>query len=130
MIRVIIVDNEETFRKALKTILLNIGDVEIVAEASNGEEFLNLIGQCAADLVFMDVKMPVMDGVEATRRAKTVYPELPIMAFSSYETQYYIDRMIEAGANGFLSKSADNYDLLAGIINGIKTGDFFKIKNY
>ncbi|HOV10350.1 MAG TPA: response regulator transcription factor [Bacteroidales bacterium] len=130
MVRVIIVDNEATFRKGLKTILLNIGDVEIVAEASNGEEFLNVLDQHNADLVFMDVKMPVMDGMEATRKAKAHYPYLSIVAFSSYETQYYQEKMMDAGASDYLLKSADNYDLLANIINKTKAGKFSGMNNY
>ena len=123
MTRVIIVDNEATFRKGLKTILQNIGDVDIVAEASNGEEFLALLNTVSAELVFMDVKMPVLDGFEATRRARAEHPDMTIIAFSSYETQDYIDRMIEAGADGYLSKSADNYDSLVKIVNNVNAGD-------
>ncbi|MCK9612476.1 MAG: response regulator transcription factor [Bacteroidales bacterium] len=125
-----IVDNEEAFRKGLKTILLNIGDVDIVAEASNGKEFLEQLDCCEADLVFMDVKMPVMDGLEATRRAKATYPELSIIAFSSYDTQYYGERMMNAGACAYLSKSADNYDMLADIISKLKTGNFSGVNNH
>ncbi len=127
MIRVILVDNEATFRKGLKTILQNIGDVNVVAEAANGEEFLEVLNHTGADLVFMDVRMPVMDGIEATRRAKTRYPGLSIFAFSSYETQYYIDKMLEAGACGYLSKSADNYDLLTNIIHSSDAGCIYGI---
>lgn len=122
MIRVIIVDNDATFRKGLKTILLNIGDVEVVAEASNGEEFLKLLEVTTADLVFMDVKMPVMDGMEATKKAKSMFTELCIIGFSSYESDDYINKMLDAGAAGYLSKSADNYDLLTQIINNPQAG--------
>jgi len=122
MIRVIIVDNEPTFRKGLKTILLNIGDVEVVAEACNGAEFLMLLEETTADVVFMDVKMPVMDGVEATRKAKCRFPELCIIGFSSYESDDYINKMLDAGATGYLSKSGDNYDLLTQIINNPQAG--------
>ena len=113
MVKVIIVDNEATFRKGLKTVLLNIGEVEIVAEATNGEEFLDILNDHLVDVVFMDIKMPIMDGIEATRRAKILNPEITIIGFSSYENQDYINRMLDAGANGYLSKSGENYDLLA-----------------
>jgi DNA-binding NarL/FixJ family response regulator len=119
-----IVDNEATFRKGLKAILLNIGDVEIVAEASNGEEFLTLMESTEVDIVFMDIKMPVMDGIEATRRAKQRYPELVIIAFSSHEQNDYVSSMMHAGASGYLSKSGDNYDVLTNIMSNPKSGIF------
>ena len=122
MVRVIIVDNEPTFRKGLKAVLGNIADVDIVGEASNGEEFLEIISNVEADLVFMDVKMPVMDGIEATRRARELFPLLTIIGFSSYENQDYINSMMNAGANGYLSKSGDNYDLLTNILSNPKAG--------
>ncbi len=124
MVRVMIVDNEATFRKGLKAILLNIGDVEIVAEASNGEEFLALIQNTEVDIVFMDIKMPVMDGIEATHRAKELYPGIVIIGFSSHEHQDYVSSMMHAGASGYLSKSCDNYDVLANIISNPKSGVF------
>lgn len=124
MVKVIIVDNEPTFRKGLKTVLLNIGEVDIVAEAANGEEFLELLTELTADVVFMDIKMPVMDGIEATKRAKCLYPELTIIGFSSYENLDYVNSMMDAGANGYLSKSGDNYDLLSEIMNNPKAGYF------
>jgi len=130
MTRIIIVDNEPTFRKGLKTILQNIGDVDVVAEASNGEEFLKLIDEISVDLVFMDVKMPVLDGVEATRKARITHPGLHIIGFSSYENEDYINRMVEAGACGYLTKSGDNYDLLSQIINNPDAGIFPGAKKF
>ena len=117
MLNVIIVDNEATFRKGLKTVLMNICDVNIIAEASNGEEFLSILKESKVDLVFMDIKMPIMDGIEATKKATTLFPNIAIYGFSSYETQEYINKMLDAGARGYLSKSKDNYDILSNIIN-------------
>lgn len=130
MTRVIIVDNEPTFRKGLKAILTNIGNVEVVGEASNGEEFLKLIDETSADIVFMDVKMPVLDGVEATRKAHVSHPEMYIIGFSSYENEDYVNRMVEAGACGYLTKSGDNYDLLSQIINNPEAGIFPGAKKF
>jgi YesN/AraC family two-component response regulator len=124
MVKVMIVDNEATFRKGLKAILQNIGDVEIVAEASNGEEFLTMIQNTEVDIVFMDIKMPVMDGIEATRKARKLYPEMVIIGFSSCEHEDYVKSMMHAGANGYLSKSGDNYDLLTNIMSNPKAGVF------
>ncbi len=124
MVQVMIVDNEATFRKGLKAILQNIGDVEVVAEAVNGAEFLELLDTMMPDLVFMDIKMPVMDGIEATRRAKELYPSIVIIGFSSCEHHDYVKGMMNAGARGYLSKSGDNYELLTEIINNPKSGVF------
>ena len=118
-------DNEATFRNGLKTVLQSIGDVEIVAEAANGQEFLNIIEKTAADLIFMDIKMPVVDGIEATRLSKQHNPNLVIIGFSSFENQDYINKMRDAGANGYLFKSADNYDKLSEILSNPNTGCFF-----
>jgi len=130
MTRVIIVDNDPTFRKGLNAILTNIGNVEVVGEASNGEEFLKLIDETSADIVFMDVKMPVLDGVEATRKARMSHPEMHIIGFSSYENEDYVNRMVEAGACGYLTKSGDNYDLLSQIINNPEAGIFPGAKKF
>lgn len=119
-----IVDNEATFRKGLKAILQNMGDVEVVAEASNGEEFLNQIKDTKVDIVFMDIKMPVMDGIEATRRANLLYPGLVIIGFSSCEHEDYVKNMMQAGARAYLSKSGDNYDLLTQLMSNPNTGIF------
>jgi DNA-binding NarL/FixJ family response regulator len=117
MKKVMIVDNEAIFRKGLRAVLENIGDVEIVAEASNGAEFLELINATEVDMVFMDIKMPVMDGVEATQQAMQKYPQLIIIGFSSLESPYYMDKMMEAGAKGYLTKSGNNYEKLVQLIN-------------
>ncbi|MGE5355474.1 MAG: response regulator transcription factor [Deltaproteobacteria bacterium] len=116
MNKLIIVDNENNFRKGLKTILQNIGNVDLIDEASNGEEFLQKLTENEYDLVFMDIKMPVMDGIEATRKAKQSHPDLIIIGFSSYESEYYRKIMIDAGASTFLSKLKNNYDILTEIL--------------
>ena len=119
-----IVDNEATFRKGLKAILQNIGDVEVVAEAANGAEFLELLKTTSPDIVFMDIKMPVMDGIEATRKATQLFPTMVIIGFSSCEHHDYVKNMMDAGAKGYLSKSGDNYELLTQIMNNPKAGIF------
>ncbi|MBK7093929.1 MAG: response regulator transcription factor [Saprospiraceae bacterium] len=116
MNRVIIVDNEINFRHGLKTILQNIGNIDYIEEASNGEEFLKILMRKDFDLVFMDLKMPVMDGIEATKKAKKLRPEIIIIGFSSYENEYYKNIMLEAGASEYLSKLKNNYDILTEIL--------------
>ncbi len=128
MSRVIIVDNDSNFRHGLKTILQNIGNVDYIEEASNGEEFLKLLLEKDFDLVFMDLKMPVMNGLEATKKARLIKPELIIIGFSSYENEEYRELMIAAGADDYLSKLRNNYDRLTDILND--TNYYFNKKEF
>jgi YesN/AraC family two-component response regulator len=116
MTRVIIVDDNENFRKGLKAVLNNMDQVEFIAEASNGKEFLDILKTSDADLVFMDIKMPYIDGIKATIEAKRKNPAIAIYAFSSYENDEYKKSMMEAGADGYLCKSHNNYELINSII--------------
>ncbi len=122
--KVIIVDNNNFFRKALGEILLSIGGVEIVVEASNGKEFLDNIKLKPADITFINIKLPHIDGVEATKIAHRTHPEMTIIGFSSLENQRYVSQMLAAGAKGYLSKNRDNYDLLKLIIENPDEGPF------
>ena len=120
MTKVLIVDDNENFRKGLKAVLNNMEQAEIIGEASNGNEFLEILSKNEVDLVFMDVKMPFLDGINATIKAKQANPNIAIFAFSSYENDEYKKSMIEAGADGYLCKSHDNYELLNHIIRNPK----------
>lgn len=117
MTRVVIVDDNENFRKGLKAVLNNMEQAVILAEASNGKEFLEILKSQDPEVVFMDIKMPLVDGITATKEAKKLHPEMLIYAFSSYENDDYKKSMMEAGANGYLYKSKDNYEQIYNIIN-------------
>lgn len=122
--KVILVDNNKFFRKALREILLSIGGVEIVAEAANGKEFLDILKQKHPDITFINIKLPIIDGVEATKIALLSHPNMTIIGFSSFDNQRYISQMLAAGARGYLSKNRDNYDLLKSIIENPDKGLF------
>lgn len=81
--------------------------VEVVGEATNGQEFLDMIDSHAVDIVLMDINMPNMDGVEATKKALANHPSLKIVALSSHQDEAYLETMIEAGVKGFLLKNID-----------------------
>jgi len=104
-IKIMIVDDHEIFRKGLKTVINNIEDAEVVAEAANGLEFLNKIDDLEVDIVFMDIKMPQMNGVEATQKALEKYPHLKIVALTMFNEDDYIQNMIDTGVMGFLIKN-------------------------
>lgn len=109
--KVIIVDDHVIFRKGLLAILNEIDSIKVVGEASNGNEVLDLLKKQEADIIFMDIKMPVMDGVEATRKVMAKYPDMKIVALTMFEEISYFNQMIEAGASGFLLKKTTTEEL-------------------
>lgn len=125
MLRVIIADDQMMFRKGLRQILENIAEVAVVGEACNGQELLDLSDKIETDLVFMDIGMPVMDGVACTTALKKKHPNVQVIGFSAYENEDCIRQMIDAGACGYLSKTRNNYELLTEILNNPRKGLFF-----
>jgi DNA-binding NarL/FixJ family response regulator len=128
--KIILVDKNCFLRKALKNTLQSIGNVEIVAEASCGQEFINLLDAVTPDIVFIDIKIPEIDGIEATRIASKKCPKAVIIGFSINDRQCYIDQMIKAGAKGYLSKCKNNYEVLSEIIRNPEKGYFYSYDNY
>lgn len=110
--KVILVDDHSLFRNGLKLLLNNSGKVTVVGEASNGQEFLDLVDGHKDTIVFMDIEMPVKDGIETTRDAIQKYPDLKIIALTMFgENEYYL-KMIEAGVKGFLLKNSEIDEVL------------------
>jgi DNA-binding NarL/FixJ family response regulator len=109
--RVIVVDDHIIFRKGLHTILNEIDLVKVVGEASNGNELLDLLKKQETDIIFMDIKMPVVNGIEATRKVLAKYPEIKIIALTMFEEISYFNEMIDAGASGFLLKKTTSEEL-------------------
>ena len=111
----IIVDDHSLFRDAIKFVLTQSDKINIIGEASNGNEFLNMIRDVKPDLVLMDIAMPVMDGIESTAEAIKRYPDLKVIALSHYGEEPYYYRMVEAGAMGFVVKDSGSDELLKAI---------------
>jgi two-component system chemotaxis response regulator CheY len=116
MRKIILVDDKVVYRNAIKALLQKIGNVEIVAEASNGNEFLNLLTEYQPDIVFMDVEMPDLNGIEATHKALEKYKDLIIIGLSMYDNPVYIEDLVKAGAKGYLLKLSDNIQIFKEII--------------
>lgn len=119
------VDRTSFLRDALKNTLLSIGNVEVVAEASTGKEFIELLDKHEADIVFIDINIEEINGIEATKIATKKHRNMAIIGFSGADRQCYVNQMVEAGANGFLSKCTNNYDILSKIIENPQKGNFF-----
>ncbi|HEB62552.1 MAG TPA: response regulator transcription factor [Bacteroidetes bacterium] len=110
-IKIITVDDHEIFRKGLKVVINQFESTEVIAEAGNGKEFLNLLNSHKPDIVFMDIRMPVMDGIEATKLAISKYPDIKIIAISMFGEEEYLENMIKAGAKGFLLKNINREEI-------------------
>jgi len=111
IISVIITDDHIIFRKGLRTILNEILFVKVIGEASNGNELLQLVKETQPDIVLMDIRMPGMDGIEATEKLLKKYPQINVIALTMHEEIGYFNKMIDAGAKGFLLKKTNKDEL-------------------
>ncbi|MCA1806120.1 MAG: response regulator, partial [Xanthomonadaceae bacterium] len=104
MIRVLIVDDHELVRTGIKRILEDTRDIRVIAEASTGEEALNQVREHGPDVVLMDVNMPGIGGLEATRKIIQAHPGLRVIVVTIHVDEPYPTRLLEAGASGYLTK--------------------------
>jgi DNA-binding NarL/FixJ family response regulator len=124
-IRIIIADDHQLFRNGLKILLNSFPDFEVIGEASNGEEFLKLLKSVTADIALMDINMPEMDGIEATRKGIKMSPDINIIALSMYDEEEYYYKMVDAGAKGFILKDSDISEVRDAILTVVKGGSDF-----
>jgi two-component system response regulator NreC len=114
-IRVLIVDDHALFREGIRLILQNQGTIKIVGEAADGEEAINMARTLKPDIVLMDVTMPGVDGLAATRQIKEDFPETQVLMLTMHESDDYFFRGLSAGASGYVLKEAVSADLIAAI---------------
>ena len=124
-IRIIIADDHQLFRNGLKILLNGFPDFEVAGEASNGEEFLKALRNTDANIALMDINMPEMDGIEATRKGLKLCPDIDIIALSMYGEEEYYYKMVDAGAKGFLLKDSDISDVREAILTVSRGGSYF-----
>jgi DNA-binding NarL/FixJ family response regulator len=108
MIRVLLVDDQALFLEGLANLLALEEDLEIVGQAYNGKEAIALTQQLQPDVILMDVRMPICDGVEATRNIHQSYPQIKIMVLTTFDEDDYIWRSLQAGALGYLLKNTSS----------------------
>jgi len=114
-IRVICADDHPVVRKGIAAILANEPEVRLVGEASNGREAVELYRRLQPDVGLMDLRLPVMDGIEATRKIRAICPEARILALTSYDGDQYIYRALEAGVRGYLLKEMAHMAIVPAI---------------
>jgi len=114
-IRVLVVDDHTIVRDGICALLALTGDMEVVGEAANGSEALKMVKELEPDVALMDIAMPIMGGLEATRRICKEFPRTRVLVLTQYDDKEYVFPVIEAGASGFISKVAASSELTSGI---------------
>ena len=114
-INIMLVDDHQVIRTGLKSFLESQPDFKVVAEASNGREAIGCAMAVRPDLILMDITMPEMDGLEATRQIKKLWPESVILCLTVHEDKFYFMEMLAAGASGYLTKLVASEELVSAV---------------
>jgi len=114
-IRVLLVDDQALFREGLETLLSVHKDIQVVGQASNGQEAVEVAAQVHPDVVLMDVRMPILDGVGATRRLKKALPQCKVIVLTTFDDDEYIFDALRTGAVGYLLKDVASTRLVEAI---------------
>jgi DNA-binding NarL/FixJ family response regulator len=115
MIKVLIVDDQNLIRQGLKALLELEADLEVIGEAENGEDAINLIAQLSPDVVLMDVRMPIMDGVAATREIHKRFAKVKVLVLTTFDDDEYVTAALQNGAMGYLLKDTPSEELAVAI---------------
>ena len=114
-IRLLLVDDHEVVRRGLRMLLENEVDLDIVGEADSGRQALDMVESLKPDVVIMDITLPDISGIDATRRIKEVYTNVAVVALTIHEDQQYFFEMLQVGASGYVPKRAAPDDLITAI---------------
>jgi len=123
-IKIVIADDHNLVRQGIRSLLALTADIEIVGEAADGREAVEIVKQLAPDIVLMDLAMPNMGGLEATRKIRREFPSTRVIALTQYDDSEYVVPVIEAGARGFITKMASPMEL-ASAIQAVYRGDSY-----
>src|SRR5665213_1294912 len=124
-IRIILADDHEIFRDGFTNLINMQPGIELVAEAADGEQLIRVTQKFLPDVVLTDIKMPVMDGIEATRDIAKKFPHIGIIALSMFNDDDLLFDMMEAGAKGYLLKNAQKEEVISAINSVNKNAQYF-----
>jgi len=125
-IRVLVVDDHAILRDGICSLLERQPGLTVVGEAGNGREALTRVGELLPDIVLMDVAMPVMDGLEATRRIKEAYPHVKVLILTQHDNREYIAPLLQAGASGYVLKRSGGREVVTAIRQVFEQGIFLE----
>lgn len=124
MIRILLVDDHQLFRAGLVSVLAEAGDMEVVGEAGSGEEAVDFVRRDAPDVILMDINMPGIGGIEATRKILRIAPQSRVIAVTAMTDEPFPNQLLDAGALGYISKGCPA-DQLFGAIRGVTSGKHY-----
>jgi DNA-binding NarL/FixJ family response regulator len=127
-IKVAIADDHKIFRKGVIHSLRPYTNIQFVLEAENGEELIQGVESANPDIILMDLKMPVKDGIETTKYLNKHFPSIRILILTMYEDERFVGHLMDSGANGYLLKSTDPEEIKQGIVDVMRTG--FYLNNF
>lgn len=128
LIKIAVTDDQVMFRECLVNNIKSFGNMEVMFEAGNGLECLNAMDECGhikPDIVLMDLNMPIMNGIEATRKLKITYPDVRVIILSVHGEEKHVSRMIQQGVNGYIAKNSELSELKNAIEATYNTGFYF-----
>ena len=128
-LRILVADDFETVRKGVVAILSSREDIEVCAEAGNGEEAVRKAKELKPDIVIMDFSMPVMDGLEASKRILEAFPDMPILMFSMHKMEALTQAAKKAGVSGFVTKGESAQNLLRAVDSVWRKEPFFVLES-
>ena len=115
MIKILLVDDVPILRAGLKAVISSDSELNVVGEASNGKEALEMSTRLKPDVVLMDMRMPDFDGSYGTRQIKTCLPGIKVLVLTTFDDQETVDRAVAAGADGYILKEMDNEKIVSSI---------------
>ncbi|MEW5960777.1 MAG: response regulator transcription factor, partial [Chloroflexota bacterium] len=122
--KVLLVDDHVVVRQGLKALLTDEADIEVVGEANNGREALDRLAVLEPDVVLMDISMPGLNGIEATRQIKQRHPGVKVVILSMHANEEYVFQVLQAGAAGYVLKQSDSLEVLTAIRAALSGGSF------
>ncbi|WP_367375616.1 response regulator [Pseudomonas lini] len=124
-IRVALVDDHSLVRDGIKSLLAVMAQLEVVGEAENGVDAIEMVGRCQPDLLLVDISLKDINGLELTRLLRSQYPSLKVLVLSMYDNYEYVSESVRSGASGYVLKNAPSREIIAAIEAIVSGGTFY-----